>query len=273
MKCYYHNDMDGHCAGAIIKDAFPACEMIEMSYEKIFDWNVVTKGEMVFMVDFCLQPFSDMIKLKGMCDLVWIDHHITAINDYIKSGEDILGMLGTDKAGCELTWEYIHNKKLPQAVELIGRYDVWDHSDKKTIPFQYGMKSFNTIPDNQEIWKELFKSDKMIDSICFKGKSILSYIEKENEVLIDSSAYFINIEGYKAVVLNVLYKNSQVFDSVKDDYDIMICYGYTGNLWTISLYTTKDDIDVSIIAKKYGGGGHHNAAGCQVHDIGFLLNE
>jgi nanoRNase/pAp phosphatase (c-di-AMP/oligoRNAs hydrolase) len=35
---------------------------------------------------------------------------------------------------------------------------------------------------------------------------------------------------------------------------------FAKNKWVVSLYTTKD-IDVSEIAKKYGGGGHKQAAG------------
>jgi nanoRNase/pAp phosphatase (c-di-AMP/oligoRNAs hydrolase) len=36
--------------------------------------------------------------------------------------------------------------------------------------------------------------------------------------------------------------------------------------WTISLYTQKD-IDVSVIATKWKGGGHRKACGWQVKDI------
>ena len=40
---------------------------------------------------------------------------------------------------------------------------------------------------------------------------------------------------------------------------------------------SKDGINVAIVAKKFGGGGHHNSAGCTIHnakkDKEALLNE
>ena len=46
------------------------------------------------------------------------------------------------------------------------------------------------------------------------------------------------------------------------DYDIMInFYMHKKNNWCLSFYTAKDDIDVSKIAAKFGGGGHAKAAG------------
>lgn len=37
--------------------------------------------------------------------------------------------------------------------------------------------------------------------------------------------------------------------------------------WTISLYTTHDDVDCGAIAKKYGGGGHRQASGFIITSI------
>ena len=47
----------------------------------------------------------------------------------------------------------------------------------------------------------------------------------------------------------------------------MIIYNNVGNkFWNVSLYTTKEHINCSSIAKSlnYNGGGHSNAAGCQL---------
>jgi nanoRNase/pAp phosphatase (c-di-AMP/oligoRNAs hydrolase) len=42
----------------------------------------------------------------------------------------------------------------------------------------------------------------------------------------------------------------------------MMPFCFDGKQWTYSMYTLKD-INVSEIAKKYGGGGHKKAAGFQ----------
>ena len=46
-------------------------------------------------------------------------------------------------------------------------------------------------------------------------------------------------------------------------YDICMPFYYNGkkHAWSHSLYTNKDDVDCSYIAKALGGGGHQKAAG------------
>jgi len=47
----------------------------------------------------------------------------------------------------------------------------------------------------------------------------------------------------------------------------MIPFVFTGKHWTFSLYTTKDEVDCSVIAKSKGGGGHKKAAGFQLPEL------
>jgi len=87
MKCFYHSaDLDGHCSGAIVKHFNPECEMFPINYGQTFPWEKIQEDEWIYMVDFSLQPFEDMVKLNQSCNLVWIDHHATAIEDRRKSG-------------------------------------------------------------------------------------------------------------------------------------------------------------------------------------------
>ena len=48
-------------------------------------------------------------------------------------------------------------------------------------------------------------------------------------------------------------------------------YQFNGKHWSFSIYTTKDDIDCSAIAKKRGGGGHKKAAGFEAKDLSVIL--
>ena len=77
------------------------------------------------------------------------------------------------------------------------------------------------------------------------------------------------------IALNKMLTNSQIFDSVWDNqkYDAMLTFGWRKGKWTVSLYSDKDDIDVGIIAKGRGGGGHKGAAGFQVDVLPFNLNK
>lgn len=43
----------------------------------------------------------------------------------------------------------------------------------------------------------------------------------------------------------------------------MMPFVFTGKKWVFSIYSTHPEIDCSVLAKKYGGGGHKGAAGFQ----------
>ena len=136
MKIFYHSaDLDGHCSGALLKDAFPEAELKPINYGEPFPWSEIKPDEEIYMVDFSLEPISDIWKLKSVCDrLVWIDHHKSAIEAYYieaqkRNDQFIEGYRRIGKAGCELTWSWLHpTKKMPEFIELLGRHDVRDLS-------------------------------------------------------------------------------------------------------------------------------------------------
>ena len=67
--------------------------------------------------------------------------------------------------------------------------------------------------------------------------------------------------------------NSQLFKTVwnPNKYDAMCVFGWRNGSWAVSLYTDKSDVDVSIIAKAYEGGGHRGAAGFNCKILPFEL--
>ena len=270
MKCFFHSsDLDGQCSGAIIKMAYPDCELIGINYGDDFPWDSIKRNDTVILVDISLQPFSDMEKLSNMCSLYWIDHHISAINEYEKSKNfrpaDV--SLNTEYAACELTWKYFNKTSIPYYVTLLGQFDIWNHSNPDTLFFQYGLSQYNTNPDNQILWEKL-KLKQFLTEIINEGRHIKKYVDKENIKYLKNAGFETEFSGYKCYAVNKLFCGSLIFDSLKnkEDYDIFIIFGYNNFKWSISLYSEKDNIDVSKLAKKYGGGGHKGASGFQLKE-------
>ena len=283
MKCFYHSaDLDGHCSGAIIKLRYPECDMRGINYGQDFPWDDITPGEKVFMVDFGLQPFCDMERLNKMCKLHWIDHHKTALDDAHKAGFIASGgqLLESGRAGCELTWEYIHTEfsNVPLSVKLLGRYDVWDHEYSDwVLSFQYGMRQLqDTRPDNTEMWGKLFTNDSEVEPLVKNGKLILDYESVQNEKFCRAYSFETELNGMKAICANRGFCNSKLFDSVYDpeEHHFMISFirmKPPKSKWTVSLYSTRDDVDCGSIAKSLGGGGHKGAAGFQCDQLPFSI--
>lgn len=292
MKCFYHSaDLDGHCSGAIVKYTYPECEMIGINYGQEFPWESIEKCETVLMVDFTLQPFDQMERLAGMCELVWIDHHKTEIEEAQERGIEINGLQRIGIGACALVWEYLykqmHMVKIPsEAVQLLAEYDVWNHSNPDTLPFQYGFRMFgDTHPDNQELWGKYITSDVDFYDVVETGKVILEHERRQNEKFCQAYSFPTNVlipgqvaDGekyiYPVIACNRGFTNSKIFDSVwdEDKYDLMVTFVRLkppAHKWTVSLYSTKDSIDCGKIARIFGGGGHKGAAGFQCGVLPF----
>ena len=295
MKCFYHSaDLDGHCSGAIVKHKHPECEMFGINYGDKFPWDKIKMGETVFMVDFSLQPFDDMETLNSMCKLIWIDHHRTAIDEAHKrkflAFEQVLEV---GKAACELCWEFCHPSThsgrqhppcelrwefchpgvhTPIGVYWLGRYDVWDHVNPHVLPFQYGMRSYDTLPSSP-VWDDVFQGNSRFISECLhNGRAILRYIQKTDRVYAESCAFETRIKEIPAIAVNKGLANSKLFDGIWDvkKYPIAMTFVWRNDEWTVSLYTTEETgIDVSEIARSFGGGGHKCAAGFQCNRLPF----
>jgi oligoribonuclease NrnB/cAMP/cGMP phosphodiesterase (DHH superfamily) len=171
---------------------------------------------------------------------------------------------------------------MPLGVKLLGRYDVWDHSDPDVLPFQYGMRSYDTHPESS-IWEEVFSEYHCYTHAeqCIKnGKAILRYVQKTDRIYAESCAFETKIKfkdetmfkEIPAIAVNKGLANSKLFDGIWDvkKHPIAMTFVWRNDKWTVSLYTTEETgIDVSEIAKSFGGGGHKCAAGFQCNRLPF----
>lgn len=280
MICIYHNkDLDGYCSGAIVKKKYPDAKLIGFDYGKELPMDEIPEGEPIIIIDVSL-PMVEMDSLSkhSAYHLTWIDHHISAINDY--KNHDHMGITAVLQDGisaCEGGWMYLFpDEEMPTAVKLLGEYDTWRNKDKDRwdnliMPFQYGMRMCCNSAETfapELLLPDDYAMEQAIKYIIEIGRTILTYQKQQNERSCLSS-FEIEFEGLRAIALNNGGANSQVFDSVYDEsrHDVMIPFVFTGKHWTFSLYTTKDEVDCSVIAKSKGGGGHKKAAGFQLKEL------
>lgn len=277
MKCFYHNDLDGACSAAVVNHANHdrEIEFIEMAYGDKFPWDRIKEDEEIIIVDFSLQPYSDFEKLLDITPHVtWIDHHKSAIDALPK----LRGLPGLRRvhgeAACELAWEfYFPTTDMPEAIALLGDYDTWKFAfGEKTKQFQSGMKVQDTRP-NSKLWQFLFgqfHSEELIRTIRRDGETINMFIAARNVQQL-KTAYEVEFEGMRGLVCNAWNTGCTLFNSIKDiykKYDFVSTIFYNGDIWTVSLYT-ENHADMSVIAAKYGGGGHMQAAGFECKELPF----
>lgn len=171
-------------------------------------------------------------------------------------------------------------KNSREIISLIGQYDTWRNSDESklsfdknwdnvVLPVQYYMR---TCKNPREVYKKLkafdnYTDDLSIDEAISIGKHILKYQLNKNESQIQKNLEF-DFEGLNIVALNTMDANSMTFKDYYHEsvHDAMMAFSFDGKKqkWVFTLFTTKDDVDILSIAKKYGGGGHSKACGFQL---------
>jgi hypothetical protein len=155
---------------------------------------------------------------------------------------------------------------MPDFVKLVDDWDRWVHADFRSKYFNAGSRANDTsVFGGESIWEILYyehtsEEDQthLLRTICEQGVTVLQYSKFQAQGLCDAIGFPVEFDGYKCFALNQSRCNSTWFESVPG-YDIYLPFSFDGSQWTVSLYSTK--VDVSQIAKKYGGGGHARSAG------------
>ena len=282
MLVYHRVDFDGIFSCLIAKKAL---EDLENKVE-IFGYNYgddlpgpdyVSAFDVLVMVDVSFPP-EVMKDLKMYVNnVIWIDHHITAIESSILKGYNSLeGIRDTSLAACELVWNYFYpNIKIPIVVEYIGCYDIWNKSrydwDSEILPFQYYLRSaYPTYP--VEDFYELFDKTDHLSEYLSEGKAIIRYLEKSRKTAVKVYSFEITIGGRPGICILSTEFNKSVFDSVSDTYDIFCFANRVGeDKYSVSLRTSREDFSVGqYLKEKYNGGGHPQAAGCTINQEQFF---
>jgi len=272
--CFYHDDLDGKLSAAIVYKYDQNCNLISCNHTSKPRIDLIQKDERIYIVDFSFKPEVMEEVLKVTEDVIWIDHHKTAL-DY-KYSREIKGLRIIEPnclAGCELTWIYLYpNVPRPPAVLYVGDVDKWAWQYKEiTDYFIEGLKVHITTAGS-ETWEILLKDNqdsiKLTDEILMKGRLFIDYRNHLCENYYVRHGYETMFEGYKCCACGFTAYGSKLFGDRADKYDMMIGHEWIGDKWVVSLFSTKN-IDVSVIAKKYGGGGHLSAAGFSCADLPF----
>lgn len=188
----------------------------------------------------------------------------------------------------------------PLAVRLAGEYDIWDKRDPRAETFQFGLRSREL---SESDWAQILSSPKrptteelesMIDAghkgmleadgtcppaivlgLLESGKIIQQYQRETDSSTVEHRSFLLEFEGLKFLALNTARCNSLTFaakDNADTGHDALMGFYWNGSTWTVSLYHAahRNDLDLSLIAVKYHGGGHRGACGFRAQSLPFL---
>ena len=267
----YHRDMDGLASALIALQKYKNAELKSIQYgeeEEFVEKYRGTQYERVLILDFSFSEKILKTLIHFICnDLIWIDHHKSAMKYSMWDNKKIKGIRSVEKAACELTWKYFNTDVIPFSICLIADWDMWKfkYGDNTKAFFEY-LHLFDLEQDISKIHNILF-DEKDISVYIQKGELLVKY----KMTMVKSICKHGRIEIFEGHKCFTVYSNchtSNIGNYAVNEYNCEISriiqtkWDESKNLWIkITSLRSKGNIDVSKIAEKYGGGGHHNASG------------
>jgi oligoribonuclease NrnB/cAMP/cGMP phosphodiesterase (DHH superfamily) len=263
--CLHHNDADGRASGAVVRYALGhEIDLIEIDYGDPVPWEAIRAVQRVVIVDFSL-PRVEMERIAAQAELIWIDHHISAIQEM----EDVRwsGLRDISEAACILCWKYFFPQRpAPRALVLIGDRDIWRLAEPDSGAFNEGLHHESTHPLNDTLWYPLLADDSLaVEQLVQRGRLLLEARLNLMRRQVKRYAYPVIFEGYSTLAINRAGEGDMGHYMLSLGYEIAYCYldGVQNGLLTtfVTLYSDGVKVDVSALARKHGGGGHRGAAG------------
>ena len=278
----YHSDKDGQGAAfAAWKKLGDDVTYISVDYKQPVP--EMEDGSNVYIVDFSYD--KDILKTMSerMEKVVVIDHHKSAIEDLNEivwqSIPNLELVFDITKAGCVLTWEYFFpDEPIPTLLAYIADRDLWKFELPGTKEIHETLCSHSF---SFELWSQFIAT---LPTLLMKeGEAILRAANRSIKNIC-RNAVTMKIGDDKVLAVNTSYKSSEVchylLDMIESDSDYKDCkfaVVYRDERINTCGPDSVDDqvsrrydlrsrggFDVSKVAKKFGGGGHKNAAGFHV---------
>jgi len=267
ILCLYHGDADGEASAAIVRHKLgPEVYLHRISYGDPTPWPLINDADQVVIVDFSLPP-QEMLETADRTQLTWIDHHQSAIQEMEEISSAWQGIRDTSEAACVLTWKYYFpDQPVPRAVILIGDRDIWRWEEPETGAFNEGLFHRDSRPEHDDLWKPLLENDQdLLHEIIQEGEILYHARLEKIKRQVDAYGYEVQFEGFRSLAINVR-GNGDLGSRIRElGYEIGYCYvdvlQEEGLMTKVTLFS--DQIDVSKLAQKFGGGGHPGASGFQ----------
>jgi oligoribonuclease NrnB/cAMP/cGMP phosphodiesterase (DHH superfamily) len=166
-----------------------------------------------------------------------------------------------NRSGAGLAWDFFNpGVPRPDLINRIEDRDLWRFAYPDTRAVQAAVFSY---PYDFDTWDLLFKCN--LETLRLEGEAIERKHFKDIGELIEVVTRPMTIAGHTVPMANLPYTlTSDAGHKLAAGKPFAGCYWDTPAGRVFSLRSTDEGLDVSAIAKQYGGGGHRNASGFRV---------
>ena len=230
-------------------------------------------GREVYLVDFSYKrPVVEQMLAKAS-SVTLIDHHKTAIEDlqplfmqdsWTGEPKQLAYFTDLNRSGATLAWDYLFpGEDRPLLLGHIEDRDLWRFKLPGTREIQAVVFSYEYT---FELWDKLMGADQVeLLKLTAAGAAIERKHHKDVAELVGVCQRRMTIGGHDVPVASLPYTLvSDAAHKMAQGEPFAACYWDTADARVFGLRATDGGLDVSEVAKQFGGGGHAKAAGFSV---------
>ena len=214
------------------------------------------RGKNVVILDFSYDNATTKRLISEAASLLVIDHHKSAMVELHDVSNTHFDMT---HSGARLSWDFFHpGHPPPKLINYIEDRDLW----KWELPYSKEFSAaFDMVPFTFEDF-EKYEDDSVFDDAVKRGSYILAYSKTVIKKVCEKAAQR-RYQGMDVMVVNSSHWMSEIGNRLSHDCDFAVIwyYDHEDRKNKVSLRAFHDNVDVSEIAKRFGGGGHKKAAG------------
>jgi oligoribonuclease NrnB/cAMP/cGMP phosphodiesterase (DHH superfamily) len=220
-------------------------------------------GSRIFILDFSY-PKNVLEQLQNVHrEVVVLDHHKTA-------EEALRGCKGCtfdmNRSGAVMAWEYFHpGIPVPKLLLNVQDRDLWKWEMYDTAQTHAGLQ---LVKGSMAEWDKAATHDEYHLHLITKGQALIEKQELVIESAVKHKVKIIDFMGHKVGITNQTDYASEIGNAICQNKDLNVNFAFvyciTKEDDVLVSLRSEGDMDVSEIAKKFGGGGHKNASGCKI---------
>lgn len=290
---YHAGCADGFAAAWAARGALPTgVECVPVSYTDKDYPDVTDKHVLIVDFSYDAQRLREMYREGDAKTITIIDHHKTAqeaLAEFIVGSdgevtlddhdvfekscndlgvEPIRAWFDMERSGAQLTWSYFYGGDEVQLIQYVGNRDLWRLDALPGIREAHAWLMSHEF--DFDVWNTLqYHMEEHMSNVIEEGSAILRAHDQNLRKLLGSTRRTMIIGGHTVPVANLPYTMaSDGAGTMAAEPGVEFAATYYDNnkgQRVFSLRSSKEHgIDVSAIAKAYGGGGHRHAAGFSV---------
>lgn len=262
IVCIYHgNCPDGFAAAWVVRRALgKGVVFVAGHYD---DPPPDVTGDYVYVVDFSYKLPATLKLCEMARHVVLLDHHKSAKEELccMDAPSNLYAKFDMDRSGAILAWEYFFlGDAPPTLLRHVQDRDLWrfELPDTKEV-----IATLLSHPYDFDLWDRLV--DAPTGELAAEGRALLRKHSRDVGELLSVTRRTLVIDGYEVPAANLphIYA-SDAGHAMDAGVPFAACYYDSATHRHFSLRSRPEGVDVSVVARSYGGGGHARAAGFRV---------